>query len=80
MSDLSWPTRLHHVRFSRLILFLEKWASIYIVCVLFLLGYSPTIAAACALFLFVAYALVHAGHYLLEESAGLPVNRWTFRF
>lgn len=78
MSDLSWFERLHHIRFSSMMLAIEKWFSIFVLCFLILAGVGPISMAAFVVVFLVLYCHVHVNHYELLEGAGLPTVRWRF--
>lgn len=81
MSDnLDWGTRLLHIRFSRVVLFCEKWMSLVLVAVLLLASLPWQIVLAIAMICFVLFVLAHISHFNLEESAGMPVSRITMKF
>ena len=80
MSELNWSDRLGHLRFSRGLLFLEKWLSLFMIPLLIILSMPlPVISALvvfCAVWLFLAYN----SHFNLEEAAGMPVNYVTLKY
>jgi hypothetical protein len=80
MSDLTWFDKLHHIRFSMLLLTLEKWFSVFIVCFLVLAGIAPIWLSFSVFVLFLLYLHFHANHYELVQGAGLPVVRAVLRF
>ena len=80
MSDLDWNGRLHHIRWNRLVLFMEKWFSLLILGFFFLLDFQPVSVVALALILLFMYVLAHNHYYSLEGAAGLPSNQIIVRY
>lgn len=80
MSDLDWATRLHHLRFSRLLLFLEKWASIFLVLLLAVAGVQFPILSMAFVVIFILFVCAWNYHFNLEEAAGMPVGRLVVRY
>lgn len=80
MSDLSWLEKLSHLRFSRVVLLMEKWFSIFIVCWLVLVGVTTTNIWISAVALGLVYAIAHMHYHDLEDAAGLPVRHLVLRF
>ena len=80
MSEVNWSDRLNHIRFSRCVLFLEKWFSVIILVLLVILKLNPIAVAVVSAIFAIHYLMTHAGHFLLEETGGMPVNRVTMRY
>ncbi len=80
MSELSWPERLFHVRYSRYVMLLEKWFAVAILCLLFIIGVPLAAILVIGAMFFGHYLMVHSNHYHLEEQGGLPVQRVTVAF
>lgn len=81
MNDsVTWAMRLSHIRFSRVVLFAEKWLSLILLVALLVLGFGNAIFTCFAILIFLLFALVHANHYNLEETGGMPINRITLKF
>jgi len=80
MSELDWPTKLLHLRFSRAVLFLEKWMTVLLLCILVFAGLKWPFLATLGLMLLGLFVLAYNGHFNLEEAAGMPVNRVTMRY
>ena len=73
--ELSWPSRLNHVRFSALLVFMEKFVLLTSVA-LFLSIKAPLwawISVIVVGFFFLLHS--HANHFALLEGAGLPTAR-----
>ena len=80
MSEINWVERLHHLRFSRWVMLIEKWFSVMLLVFLLIVDIDHRVIVASAFLLFLLYFFVHANHYNLEEGAGLPVQRMTIKF
>ncbi len=81
MSDsVSWLEKLSHLRFSRIVLLMEKWFSIFIVCWLVLVGVTSVNIWISSVALALAYAVAHVHYHDLEDAAGLPVRHLVLRF
>lgn len=78
--DLDWQTKLSHIRWTRLVLFMEKWLSVFIMCFFSLFDFHPLTRAAFALLLFVSWLVAHNNYHTLEDSAGLPTNHLVIRY
>lgn len=78
--EVSWPQRLSHVRYSALLLFVEKISLAMVLIMLIGCKVAPSIIWG---YLFVALIFLmhtHANHYGLIEAAGMPVVRFILRF
>lgn len=80
MSDLNWHDRLNHIRYSRFVLFMEKWATVLCILVLLSAGYNKIAGTFLAVFLFFTWFAAHQNHYGIEEAGGLPVNHFSVRY
>lgn len=80
MSDLDWNGRLHHLRWNRLVLFMEKWFSLFIFGFFFLLDFGPVFLVVIALGLAFLYLIAHNHYHTLEDCAGLPSNHLVVRY
>ncbi len=74
MSDLTWTSKLHHIRFSRLLLFVEKLFVVLVACLAILMELNPHITGGLVVLLAVMYLRLHSNHYYLEATGGLPVQ------
>jgi hypothetical protein len=77
---MDWHTRLNHIRFSRAVLFMEKWTSLIFIAIMILAGFALPFVGAIGAVLAILFVLVYSGHYNLEEAAGMPVNRLSMRY
>ena len=75
-----WPNRLVHLRFSRLVLFLEKWASIFTILILAVAGVQFPLLSIAAVVIFITMVCAWNYHFNLEEAAGMPISRFTVRY
>lgn len=80
MSDLDWNGKLHHLRWSRLVLLVEKWLSLFLLGFFFLLELHPVTLVLIAACLFGLYLLAHNHYHTLEDAAGLPSNHMIVRY
>lgn len=80
MSELSWDTRLHHIRWTRLVLLAEKWFSFLLIAFFFLLESSSLTLAALVSVLFCLYFFAHNHYHTLEDAGGLPANHLIVRY
>lgn len=80
MSELDWTNRLLHLRFSRAILFFEKWLSFFFVSFLLILSMPWPIVSVVAFVCSVFFLLAYSSHFNLEEAAGMPVNYVTVKY
>lgn len=80
MSDLDWNGRLHHLRWNRLVLLMEKWFSLLVLGFFFLLDFHPVSVLALAFVLLFAYFLAHNHYHSLEGAAGMPSNQIVLRY
>lgn len=80
MSELTWHERLNHVRFSRLILFADKWLVLIVSIVMLYLNFPLQLIASYAVFAAVMFGLQYAKHTVLEDAAGLPTNHLVIRY
>jgi len=77
--EVTWPQRLHHLRYSSTLLLAEKFLLVVFLALLFVLKLSThAIAVYCAGAL-ISLLLTHYNHVALMESAGMPVVRFFIR-
>jgi hypothetical protein len=69
-----------HVRFSRLVLFMEKWASLILVLILVTAGVAPPVIGITLAIVAILFLFAWNSHFNFEEAAGMPVNRLTVRY
>jgi len=81
MSDgyADWHTKLFHLRFSRLVLLTEKWASVMFFCWFLLFGVAHATLVVIGLAFFLLYLHAHISHRNLEEAAGIPTTSIVLR-
>lgn len=80
MSDLSWSSKLHHIRFSRLVLFMEKLFVVIVATLALLLQLNPHITGGLIVLLAIMYLNLHSNHFYLEATGGLPVQPGMIRY
>ena len=74
MSELSWTSRLHHIRFSRLVLLIEKLFVVFVAALAIVMHLDPHITGGLVVLLAVMYLRLHSNHFYLEAAGGLPVQ------
>ena len=77
---MNWETRLHHIRWARLVLFMEKWFSLLFLGFFFLLDVPSAWLVVLALIFAVTYFACHNHYHSLEDAGGLPSNQLVVRY
>ena len=77
---MDWETRLHHIRWVRLILLMEKWLSLLFLGFFFVLGVPSSWLVFLAVLLFGTYFACHNHYHTLEDAGGLPSNHLVLRY
>lgn len=77
---MDWETRLHHIRWARLVLLMEKWFSLLFLGFFFVLDVPSAWLLVVALVLFVTYFACHSHYFALENAGGLPSNQIVVRY
>lgn len=72
---VSWSQRLNHIRFSALLVLMEKSILILALALLFLVKLPAWLVVSVSLvgFIFVLHA--HVNHFAIVEAAGMPTVR-----
>lgn len=80
MSELDWHTKLHHLRWTRLVLLMEKWFSLLLFAFFCLLQLHWAVLVLIAYGLAHMYFFAHNHFHTLEDAAGLPSNHLIVRY
>ena len=81
MSELAWHVKLHHLRFSRFILLIEKWMTMFLFCLAVAFPeFHRVIVVVVFVVLLIHFLVTHNKHFELESEAGMPSNQIVLRY
>lgn len=66
---------LFHLRWTRLVLLVEKWMSLMIMALFMIMAVHPAGLVFIAAVLIVFYLIAHNHYHQLEFAAGMPANQ-----
>lgn len=73
--ELPWPQRLNHIRFSALLLFIEKVLVAMAIVMLFVAKMPLWLMSVVCFVGLVSILHAHANHFAIVEASGMPTAR-----